>query len=258
VIPCYRCKRTIRRAVSSVANQSLRPTELILVEDASADGTLELLQDLRREFGEPWVKIIALSENSGPASARNAGWDAAAGKYVAFLDADDAWHGRKLEIQRAFLEAHPDVALCGHAYRRLSEGEGGDDSLSDSACARIVTFGMLLRSNRFVTPSVMVRREVPLRFLAGRRYMEDHLLWLEVAASGLPVAYLDQELVFTYKAATGSSGLSARTWEMRKGEVENFWHLRRAGRIGFATAASLTGYSLIKHCVRSVLLAIGL
>ena len=258
VIPCYRCKGTIRRAVSSVVNQSLRPTELILVEDASRDGTLEVLEQLRREFGESWVKIIALAQNMGPASARNAGWDAASGRYVAFLDADDAWHRRKLEVQREFLEAHPDVALCGHAYRRLSEGERANDERLDEGQARSVTFGMLLLSNRFVTPSAMVRRELPLRFLAGRRYMEDHLLWLEIAASGRAVAYLDQRLVFTFKAATGGAGLSARTWEMRKGEIANFWHLWRERRIGAATTVALTGYSLVKHCARSVLRTLGI
>jgi glycosyltransferase involved in cell wall biosynthesis len=258
VIPCYQCKGTIRRAVSSVANQSLRPAELILVEDASRDGTLELLEQLRREFGEPWVKIIVQGQNMGPASARNTGWDAASGKYVAFLDADDAWHPRKLEVQREFLEAHPDVALCGHAYRRLNEGERGDDERLDVGHARTITFGMLLLSNRFVTPSAMVRREVPLRFLAGRRYMEDHLLWLEIAASGRAVVCLDRRLVFTFKAATGSAGLSARTWEMRKGEIANFWHLRRERRIGAAAAAALTGYSLVKHCARSVLRTLGI
>jgi glycosyltransferase involved in cell wall biosynthesis len=257
VIPCYRCKGTIRRAVSSAARQSLRPSELILVEDASGDGTLEILQQLRSEFGERWVKIIALDENSGPATARNAGWDAATGKYVAFLDADDAWQKRKVELQGAFMETHPDVALCGHAHRRLREGDSGDDTAVGEVRATSVTFGMLLRSNRFVTPSVMLRRDLPFRFLPGGRYMEDHLLWLEVAASGRALARLDQELVFTYKAATGASGLSADTWQMRKGELANIRHLEHSGKIGPAAAAALSAYSLAKHCARLALRAFG-
>src|SRR5262249_7457487 len=164
-----RCKGTIRRAVSSAARQSRRPAELILVDDASGDGTLEHLEELQGEFGGNWLKIIALDENTGPGTARNAGWDAATGKYLAFLDADDAWHERKLEIQSAFMEAHPEVALCGHAYRRLREGEGGGDVAVGQTSARTITFGMLLRSNRFVTPSAMLRRDIPYRFLPGRR-----------------------------------------------------------------------------------------
>jgi glycosyltransferase involved in cell wall biosynthesis len=257
IVPCYRCKGTIRRAIESVARQTTVPAEVILIDDASGDGTLELLVDLRRELGETWVKLIALERNSGAASARNAGWDAASERYIALLDADDAWHPRKVEIQCAFLEAHPEVSVCGHAYRRLNEGERGDEHALDPPGFGTVSIGMLLLSNRFVTPSVMIRRDVPFRFLEGRRYMEDHLLWLEIASSGRRLAYLKQALAFTHKAATGASGLSARTWEMRKAELANLWRLRRLGRINLVAAVALSGYSLAKHCARAALMAAG-
>jgi glycosyltransferase involved in cell wall biosynthesis len=257
IVPCFRSKGTIRRAVASAARQSLVPAELILIDDASGDGTLDLLMDLRREFGESWVKIIALERNGGPASARNAGWQAASGKYIALLDSDDAWHRRKMEIQCEFLQTHPEVALCGHAHRRLKDGDDGDDVPLDRPGSAAVSFRMLLLSNCFAPSSIMVRRDVPFRFLAGQRYMEDHLLWLEIAASGLGVARLDQVLSFTYKAPVGDWGLSARTWEMRKGEIANLWRLRRLGRINLVAAVALSGYSLAKHCARAALIAAG-
>jgi glycosyltransferase involved in cell wall biosynthesis len=254
VIACFRCKETIRRAVSSVARQSLVPAELLLVDDASGDGTLAILADLQREFGESWVKIIALDRNSGPASARNAGWDAASGKYVAFLDDDDAWHPRKIEIQYAFMEAHPGVALCGTGHRRLCDEDGLDAPLRHPG-SRAISFGALLLSNRFVTPSVMVKRDVPRRFQPGRRYMEDHLLWVQIAADGRRVARLDEMLAFTFKAPVGGSGLSANTWAMRKAELANFWALRRSGRLGLGATLALCAYSLAKHAIRSLPLA---
>ncbi len=253
VIPCFRCKSTIRRAVESVARQSLLPDELILVDDGSGDGTIEALKDLQREFGERWLKIIALDRNSGPASARNAGWDAASGRYVAFLDADDAWHPRKIEIQFAFMEAHPEVALCGHAHRRLRDSESLDAPL-DRPGFRAVSSSALLLSNRFATPSVLVRREVPLRFLPGRRHMEDHLLWIEIALEGRRIARLDEVLAFTFKPPVGVSGLSASAWAMRKAELGNYWMLRGSGRLGLAATLALCAYSLAKHVIRSALL----
>ena len=257
IVPCYRCKGTIRRAIASVARQTTVPAEVILIDDASGDGTLELLMDLRRELGETWVKVIALERNSGAASARNAGWAAASERYIALLDADDAWHPRKLEIQCEFMEAHPEVSVCGHAYRRLNEGESGGERALDPPGFEAVSFGMLLLSNRFVTPSAMIRRDVPFRFVEVRRYMEDHLLWLEIASSGRRLAYLTQALVFTYKAGIGASGLSARTWEMRKAELANLWRLRRLGKINLVAAVALSAYSLAKHCVRTTLIAAG-
>jgi len=254
VIPCFRCVGTIRRAVASVARQSVLPDELILVDDASEDGTLEILKDLQRELGERWVKIIALDRNSGPAGARNAGWDAASGKYIAFLDADDAWHPRKTEIQHAFMEAHPEVTLCGHGHRRLGDGDSLDTPLLRPGF-RGISLGALLLSNRFVTPSVMVRRGISLRFRLDKRRMEDHLLWIEIASEGRQVACLDEVLAFTFKAPLGASGLSARAWDMRKAELANYWTLRRSGHIGIAVMLALCAYSLAKHLIRSVLLA---
>jgi glycosyltransferase involved in cell wall biosynthesis len=255
VIPCFRCVRTIRRAVASVVRQSLVPAELILVDDASGDGTLGLLGDLQLEFGDRWIKLIALDRNSGPAGARNAGWDAASGKYVAFLDSDDAWHPRKTELQYAFMEAHPEVALCGHDHRRLSDGDGMNTPLCRPGY-RSVSLGALLLSNRFVTPSVIVRRDVALRFQVGKRHMEDHLLWIQIASEGRSVARLNEVLAFTFKAPVGASGLSARAWEMRKAELANYWTLRRSGRLGLAATLALCAYSLTKHLIRSLLLAV--
>ncbi|HET7766018.1 MAG TPA: glycosyltransferase family A protein [Burkholderiales bacterium] len=252
VIPCFRCASTIRRAISSVAAQSFRPAELILVDDGSKDGTLQELRDLRRAFGDDWIKIVVLPENLGPASARNAGWDAATRKYVAFLDADDAWHPRKIEIQHAFMEAHPDVALSGHAHQWIADGEA-IDTRAVVADYDIVSRRELLLANRFITPSAMLRRNLPYRFQAGRRYLEDHLLWLEIASAGLRVARLAATLAFTFKAPLGESGLSANTWAMRKAELSAFWHLHETGHLGLLSTIGLCVYSLAKHMRRALL-----
>src|SRR6185369_14935384 len=114
-----RCAGTIERAVRSVAGQSRRPAELILVDDASGDGTGALLEGLRSRYGPDWIRIITLERNQGPGTARNVGWDAATSTYIAFLDADDAWHPRKIEIQCAWMDSHPEFAVTGHASRQL-------------------------------------------------------------------------------------------------------------------------------------------
>ncbi|MGB5082945.1 MAG: glycosyltransferase family 2 protein, partial [Burkholderiales bacterium] len=121
VIPCYRCKGTLRRAIASVAGQSARPVEVVLVDDGSDDGSLGLLRDIQHELGGDWVKVIALGQNRGAGPARNAGWNVATGRYLAFLDADDAWHPRKIEVQYSFMESNPGVALCGHAHAQIAD-----------------------------------------------------------------------------------------------------------------------------------------
>jgi len=123
VIPCYCCKNTIERAVKSVAEQTLRPAELIIVDDASNDGTLEFLFEIKRKYGNDWIKIIPRQENRGPGATRNVGWDIATQPFIAFLDADDAWHPHKIEIQLKYMQEHPAIDITGHRSRWLREGE---------------------------------------------------------------------------------------------------------------------------------------
>jgi teichuronic acid biosynthesis glycosyltransferase TuaG len=121
VVPCYRCSGTIGRAVASVDAQTYRPQEVLLIDDASSDDTLNKLHELQQQYGVDWIKIIALPVNVGTSSARNVGWNSAAGGYIAFLDADDAWHPRKIEIQYGFMNTHPDYVLTGHGHRWVAE-----------------------------------------------------------------------------------------------------------------------------------------
>ena len=101
----------------------------------------------------------------------------------------------------------------------------------------------------------MVRADVPFRFMEGKRYMEDHLLWMEIALSGLRVARLDIPLAVIGKAAYGESGLSAQLWAMEKGDLHNYWYLRKKGNIGFPTAILMTLLSLAKYVRRLCVVA---
>lgn len=103
VIPAYNCVRFVAEAVQSVLDQDYGETEVIVVDDGSTDGTLEVLKG----FGDS-ICLIA-QKNAGPPVARNNGLRAARGEYVAFLDADDVWTQGKIAAQVAHFEAHPDV-----------------------------------------------------------------------------------------------------------------------------------------------------
>jgi len=86
IIPCFRSTKTIERVVASVAAQTLVPIEVILVDDASGDGTLELLKKLCSTYKAGWIKLVAWPTNLGADSVRNAGWAAARQKFIDFLE----------------------------------------------------------------------------------------------------------------------------------------------------------------------------
>lgn len=253
VIPCYRCAGTIERAFASVAAQTQRPAEVILVDDASGDGTRELLLKLSERYELGWIKLVFLDQNVGAASARNAGWAVATQTYVAFLDADDAWHPKKIEIQTAFMDAHPDVVLSGHGYRRLDQDRLPDwPVLTQDGVTPIGKWPLIL-SNKFVTPSVMLRRDVPHRFVEKQRYMEDHMLWLKIVCDGGRIVKLDADLAAIYKEPFGVAGLSAQVWLMERSDLGNYRRLHQKHCINSIQFAFLVIYSALKY-VRRVLI----
>jgi glycosyltransferase involved in cell wall biosynthesis len=116
VIPAFNARRTLHRAVMSVLHQTVGDFELVVVDDGSTDGTCDVVPD------DPRVSVVT-QENRGEGAARNAGIAAARHAWVAFLDADDAWHPDHLaELQRIRWKV-PDAALI--ATRSTYSGRRG-------------------------------------------------------------------------------------------------------------------------------------
>lgn len=251
VIPCYNCASSLERAVSSVVAQTLRPAELILVDDASTDSTRQVIKEICDRYGADWVREISLQRNAGPATARNVAWDAARQPYVAFLDADDAWQNVKLEAQLAYMQEHPDVALTAHDCVLVRPGETRN---TDTTLRGVhpLTRRSLLISNRIATRTVILKRELPYRFKDGKRYAEDYLLWLQIVCDGHQIELLDAQWANVFKSAFGEGGLSAHLWKMEKGELAAFWQLASEGRLTRLTAFMFSIYSFLKYFRRIV------
>lgn len=232
IIPCYCCADTIERAVKSVWNQSWRPYEVLLVDDASSDNTLDVLYRLQRNYPENWIKVIALKVNRGPGYARNIGWAQASQEYIAFLDADDTWHPKKIEIQLGWMLKNQEVVLTGHLYeifkQRLHRSENYHDNLCDVDDFHVlyVSVKKLLLTNVFATSTVMIKKNIPFRFYE-KRYSEDYLLWLIIVMSDYKVALIHLPLAYKYKYPYGDGGLSGSLWRMEKGELETYYIISR-------------------------------
>jgi glycosyltransferase involved in cell wall biosynthesis len=111
VIPAYNAEKHIARAINSVLKQSRPADEVIVVDDGSTDGTVGVI----RSFGD---KVILIQQqNAGASAARNAGINAAAGDWIAFLDADDEWLPEMLERQCNLLIQNPDLVWATGNYK---------------------------------------------------------------------------------------------------------------------------------------------
>lgn len=255
VIPCYCCADTIERAVESVMAQTMLPTEVWLVEDDSGDGgrTLAKLRQIQRCYNETVnIEVIPLLMNSGPAGARNAGWDASTQPYIAFLDADDAWHPQKLEIQYCWMRDHPNVAMTGHDWLWVQSSKP-NHVLETGLRAQQVSRRKQLFSNRFLTPTVMLCRELSYRFPEGKKRDEDGELFLSIVLDGHSAWRLELPLTYLYKAPFGESGLSGDLWEVQKAVLGTYWHQVREGRLTFKVFVLLVPWLLAKHLRRLVI-----
>jgi glycosyltransferase involved in cell wall biosynthesis len=241
--------------MDSVAAQTERPAELFLVDDASGDGTHEVLSALAARHVD-WIRVIAQPVNRGASDDRNAAWAEASQPYVAFLDADDAWHPRKIEIQVGYMKAHPELALCAHRHEVLNNPEVPDRPVGEVSAENVSRTSLLMSNNFFAPTMMMLKRDLPQRFLSGRRHVDDHLLWMQIVCSGHDLVRLSARLAYTYKRPFGESGLSGQLWIMQESELANYWILRREGAIGLAAALALSTWSMAKFGRRLALVGL--
>lgn len=190
VLPVYNQARYLPQAVESVWIQGVDDLELLIVDDGSTDGTLNVIKDLSSRGNLRWIR----QENAGPAAARNRGVKESRGEWIAFLDADCYWITDKLKEQMAAVDAVPaDFCFCGSFLV---------DDDSDVLATRVNNpavnlLNELIWGNCISTSSVFVRKRVLMEvglFNETLRIGEDWDLWLRLAAR-VNVLYLPKPLM---------------------------------------------------------------
>lgn len=102
IMPLYNCEKYIEESMESVQQQTYKNWELIIIDDASTDKSVDIVKQIMKE--ESRISLIGLSVNSGVSNARNIGIKEAKGKFIAFLDSDDLWMPTKLAKQIEAME----------------------------------------------------------------------------------------------------------------------------------------------------------
>lgn len=248
IIPCFNCSETIERAAESVRNQSLIPKELILVDDFSNDDgkTRSKILKLKNQYGSEWLRPVLLNKNSGPGSARNAGWNIATSKYIAFLDADDTWDLKKIECQYKIMKLREDLDITGHKCISYKSNNDNIDKPIKFINPHI-SLNQMLISNRIATRTVMLKKNIPLRF-SNLYYSEDRLLWCELIHAGYHAAVFDSALAYTFPS--NKPTLSSNLLAMEKGELFVLKQLYKKQMIGKFKLIISEILSIIKYCKR--------
>jgi glycosyltransferase involved in cell wall biosynthesis len=125
VIPTFNSSKFIRNAIDSAVGQTYRNVEIVVVDDGSTDDTLELAREHLERSNNKW-QVLSLGQNRGPSAARNAGYMAASGSWLQFLDSDDILMPSKIEAEMAVAAkagGHAAVVYSPWGWGFLEAGE---------------------------------------------------------------------------------------------------------------------------------------
>ena len=241
VIAAYRARETVAEAVRSALEQTLPPTEVIVVDDASHDGTESVLEPYRDR-----ITFIAREENGGEGAAKNTGIEAASGEFVVFLDADDIFLPQRLEALGAFAVARPDLDILttdaylvhdGQRLRRAYE-QGFSFEVDDQRR------GILERN--FILGHTAVRRSRLVAvggFDEAIRRTTDWDLWLRMIFAGSRAGLIDAPLSHYRLHETA---LSSDRLAMTEGKLQTLEKARRSS-LGLSAAERATLDASISH-----------
>ena len=178
IIPTYNRAPLVKEAVASVLAQTWRDFEVLVVDDASRDGTAEALA----AFGSR-IRLLRSPSRLGVAAARNLGISAARGQWLAFLDSDDLWRPEKLARQMAYLAGLPELVLCQTEETWERQGLKVNQPRSHRKIGGWIFFQSLERC--LVSPSAVILHRTVFQehggFDEGLPAAEDYDLWLRLS-----------------------------------------------------------------------------
>ncbi|MGB5144047.1 MAG: glycosyltransferase family 2 protein [Shewanella indica] len=212
VIPLYNAENYIEETLLSIANQAYSNYEVIVVDNASTDSSLDVVNKIAEKLNN--ITVISCSSNSGgPAKPRNLGIEAANGKYVAFLDSDDVWYPDKLEKQVDLMNR----STLDFVGSRMTPVDDTGNILTSKLSFLDNFLGVkvkhcsltnLMMRNNVITSSVLIRKSAikHIRFNEADVFkcVEDYLFWLELLSSNSGQYFIFPEKLVKYRISTES------------------------------------------------------
>lgn len=193
IMPLYNCEKFLKHSIQSVQNQTYDNWELIIVDDASTDNSLEEAQLLAEK--DSHIHIHSLTQNKGVGYARNVAISFAKGRYLAFLDSDDLWAKHKLEKQIDFMQSD-DIGLSHTGYAFIDE----KGQLLPTGIIHVdqsVNLLRYLKTTQIGMSTVMIdRKKFPnISFPSDRRLSEDASTWVPLLRQGEYFHGMDEVLM---------------------------------------------------------------
>jgi glycosyltransferase involved in cell wall biosynthesis len=208
-------------AIESALGQTYANFELLVVDDASTDGTAEIIAG--HAEGDARVRLFRQAEWSGPAAARNLALREARGEWIAVLDSDDLWRPDRLKLQLAVVDANPSVRLVTSEYQGMDVA-GRPLEIVPCAGPEWWLLWRLLFENVLGGHSQVLFRREPALACGGYRSdfeaAEDYKLWVNLASEG-GVACVHEVLMDYRMHDKSASALNPQLQRMQAGRISD-------------------------------------
>ncbi|MBN2557931.1 MAG: glycosyltransferase [Clostridia bacterium] len=227
IMPAYQSGAYIKEAIESVVSQTYGDWELLIYNDGSTDDTGAIAGSYAEM--DPRIKVLGGGVNKGIVHARNASIEQACGRYIAFLDSDDAWKPQKLAVQLEFMGIN-DCPFCYSSYEYMYENS--EKSGKKVMPRKKASYVSLLANNYIGMLTVVIDRKKVPGVSFELIHHEDLVLWLRLLKQGVGMMGTGESLAF-YRIRRGSlSGNKIRAGKWRWNifyRVEKLGLVRSAG-----------------------------
>lgn len=195
LMPAYNTPENyLREAIESVLSQTFSDFELFVIDDCSP---LPVVADVVRTYNDPRLKYLKTEQNGGAAATRNFGIAQTSGRYLAFIDADDAALPERFARQFEYLESHPETGVLGTGYKVIPADRITINNRSD----RQLLLETIFVGSQFCQSSMMLRKSVltdnNIFYRKDRIPAEDYALWMDLA--GKTVFHILPEVLTLYR-----------------------------------------------------------
>lgn len=195
LLPAYNCSLYIAQTIDSLLGQTFTDFELLIINDGSTDGTEQVILS----YKDTRIRYLKNEGNKGLVFTLNRGIQEAAGTYIARMDADDIAMPTRLQLQKQWLDEHPNTAAIACTIRFI-DGKGKEQGMweeDEDTCSYQAIKKMLPRENCIAHPTIMIRKEIALAYPYDpmQLHCEDYDLWLRILADGLVIEKLPQPLL---------------------------------------------------------------
>ncbi len=214
IMPCYNMERFISNSIQSVQGQTYPHWELLIVDDTSTDKTAEIVKSYQNRDSR--IHFFVKPKHTGIADTRNQALDMAKGRFLAFIDADDSWHPKKLERQLRFMTER-NIGFSYSSYKCIDED--GEPLKKTVKAVGNMDYETYLHNTLIGCSTVMLDKSIIGHVsVPDFRTSEDTATWLNILKKGF-IAFAIEEPLTSYRirrrsASSNKPKASADLWRV--------------------------------------------